>query len=119
MGGPKTVEPAELRPKLIDPQVLVVCAADEERARELRLDGALTLEELRERLPRVHDEQEIIFYGEDGRDQRPMRVAERYLQGGYHQVAVVMGGLDACLQAGLRLSGAPGRHASVRGGAGG
>lgn len=60
-------EPVRLSPEKAkarrDGGALLVCAYEEEdRCRILRLEGSLTLGELRSKLPELSREQEIIFY---------------------------------------------------------
>jgi hypothetical protein len=49
--------------KLRAGDALLVCAYDsEEQFRSLQLEGAISLPELREKLPSLSKEQEIVFY---------------------------------------------------------
>jgi hypothetical protein len=61
---PETVRlsPQEAKAR-IDSGALLVCAyEDEDKCRLLRLEGSLTLGELRSRLPELSLDQEIVFY---------------------------------------------------------
>ncbi len=63
MADVKRVKPEEARQKAQSGEALLVCAYDsEEMCERLRLNGALTLAELKARLPGMSKEQEIVFY---------------------------------------------------------
>ena len=62
MPEPVRIPPEEAKAK-IDRGALLVCAyEDEDRCRILRLEGSLTLGELRSRLPELSRDREIVFY---------------------------------------------------------
>lgn len=57
------ITPEEAYQKLQTGNALLVCAYDsEEQFRSLRLEGAISLAELREKLPSLSKEQEVVFY---------------------------------------------------------
>jgi rhodanese-related sulfurtransferase len=57
------ITPEETYQKLRVENALLVCAYDsEEQFKSLRLEGAISLPELREKLPSLSKEQEIVFY---------------------------------------------------------
>lgn len=57
------VAPREARESVVSGQALLVCAYDnEERFRAMRLEGAISLHELRTRLASLPREGEIVFY---------------------------------------------------------
>jgi hypothetical protein len=63
MTEPERIDPRETYNKLKAGTALVVCAYDdEEKFKVLRLEGALSLNELRSRLQALSKDQEIIFY---------------------------------------------------------
>ncbi|MGD0235801.1 MAG: ArsR family transcriptional regulator [Syntrophorhabdales bacterium] len=63
MTEPERIDPRETYNKLKAGTALVVCAYDdEEKFNALRLEGALSLNELRSRLQALPKDQEIIFY---------------------------------------------------------
>ena len=63
MTEPERVAPREIIGKLKAGDALLVCAYDnEEKFKALRLEGAISLSELRSRLHSLSKEQEIIFY---------------------------------------------------------
>ena len=60
---PKRVIPEEVYQKLKAGKALLVCAyEDEEKFRKLKLEGAISLNELKSKLPSLTKDQEIIFY---------------------------------------------------------
>ena len=55
--------PAEVREKLKSGQVLLVCAyPDEEKFKNLHLEGAISFREFESRLLSLPKDQEIVFY---------------------------------------------------------
>lgn len=88
------------RRKVADGQALLVCACpDEERARELLVDGAITLAELKARRGDLSPDQELVFYcnpaGETAR-----RAARRWRRKGFEAARVLEGGWAAWRAAG-------------------
>lgn len=63
MGDPQRVPPEEVREKVLDGHALLVCAyEDPDKFRNVRLEGAISMQAFRERLPTLPKDQEIIFY---------------------------------------------------------
>ena len=63
MAGPVRIPAEEARNKVLSGQALLVCAyEDEEKFRKSNLEGAISLQEFRNRIPSLSKEQEIIFY---------------------------------------------------------
>ena len=57
------IPPEEARPKVLDGEALLVCAYEDPSSfRSMRLDGAISIQEFRERLPSLGMEKEIVFY---------------------------------------------------------
>lgn len=57
------ITPEEARTKVQHGDALLVCAYDDqEKCRDLHLEGAIDMQELQEKLPDLDKEQEIIFY---------------------------------------------------------
>ena len=57
------ITPEETYKKLRAGDAVLVCAYDsQEQFRSLQLEGAISLPELREKLPFLSKEQEIVFY---------------------------------------------------------
>ena len=63
MGQAERIDPRETRQKIESGEALLVCAYDdEEKCRNMHLDGAIHLQELEEKLPEIPKEKELIFY---------------------------------------------------------
>jgi rhodanese-related sulfurtransferase len=63
MGQATRIDPRQARHKVASGEALLVCAYDDEqKCRDMHLEGAIHLQELEERLPEINKEQEIIFY---------------------------------------------------------
>jgi hypothetical protein len=63
MTEPIRVTPEEVYEKLKFRRVLLVCAyEDEEKFQKMRLQGAISLNEFKSKLPTLAKDQEIIFY---------------------------------------------------------
>ena len=50
------------RQKGSDPVLLVCAYDDEERCRSIRIPGSITIRELREQLPSIPQDKDIVFY---------------------------------------------------------
>jgi len=60
---PKRVSPEEVHQKLILGKALLVCAyEDEAKFRKMQLQGAISLNEFKSKLPSLIEDQEIVFY---------------------------------------------------------
>ncbi|TNF55729.1 ArsR family transcriptional regulator [bacterium] len=63
MSEPSRVSSEETRQKVVSGSALLVCAYDnEEKFKKVQLEGAISLNEFRDRLPTLHKNHEIIFY---------------------------------------------------------
>jgi hypothetical protein len=63
MTEPKRVTPEEVRQKLKSGTALLVCAyEDEAKFKKMQLEGAISLNEFRSKLPSLPKDQEIVFY---------------------------------------------------------
>ncbi len=63
MTEPKRIPPEEVHEKLKSGKILLVCAyEDEAKFKQMRLQGAISLNEFRSRLPLLSKDQEIVFY---------------------------------------------------------
>jgi len=63
MTEPERISPEEAYQKLKAGGALLVCAyEDEEKFKKMRLEGAISLGELRLKLPSLSRDQEIVFY---------------------------------------------------------
>lgn len=60
---PKRVAAAEVYDKLKSGKALLVCAyEDEEKYRKLQLEGAISFNTFKSKLPSISKDQEIVFY---------------------------------------------------------
>ena len=63
MSEPKRVTAEEVYDKLKAGKVLLVCAyEDEEKFRKLQLEGAISFNAFKSKLPSLSKDQEIVFY---------------------------------------------------------
>jgi hypothetical protein len=63
MSEPERITAEEVYNKLKSGKALLVCAYDdEEKFKKLRLEGAISLNEFKSRLPSLARDQEIVFY---------------------------------------------------------
>jgi len=63
MEEPKRVSPDEVRKKVKEGKALLVCAyEDEEKFKKVRLEGAISLNAFKLRLPSLTEDQEVVFY---------------------------------------------------------
>jgi hypothetical protein len=57
------ISPAEARRRVQQGHALLVCGyEDDNKCRSMALEGAITLNELRQRLPSLPKSQELVFY---------------------------------------------------------
>ncbi len=63
MTEPKRITPEEVHQKLKADKALLVCAYDDEaKFKMVQLQGAISLNEFKSKLPSLEKDQEIIFY---------------------------------------------------------
>jgi hypothetical protein len=63
MAEPVRIPPEEARRKVLSGQAILVCAyEDEEKFKKANLEGSISLQEFKNRVPKLSKEQEIIFY---------------------------------------------------------
>jgi hypothetical protein len=63
MTGPERIAPEEVYTRVKSGRTLLVCAyEDEEKFKKMQLEGAISLNEFRSKLPLLPKNQEIIFY---------------------------------------------------------
>ena len=63
MAEPKRMSPQEAHRKLETGKVLLVCAyEDESKFRKMQLEGAISFNEFKKKLPSLAKDQEIVFY---------------------------------------------------------
>ena len=60
---PERISPTEVHQKLKTGKALLVCAyEDEEKFKKMQLEGAISFNEFKSRLPSLQKDQEIVFY---------------------------------------------------------
>jgi hypothetical protein len=63
MVEPKRISPEEVYQKLKGGKVLLVCAyEDEAKFEKIQLEGAISFNEFKKKLPSLAKDQEIVFY---------------------------------------------------------
>jgi hypothetical protein len=63
MAEPKRITPEEVHQKLKAGKALLVCAyEDEAKFKKMYLQGAISFNEFKSRLPSLQKDQEIVFY---------------------------------------------------------
>jgi len=63
MAEPKRIPPKEVYQKLETGTILLVCAyEDESKFKMMRLQGAISFNEFKSKLPSLPKDQEIVFY---------------------------------------------------------
>jgi len=63
MPEPKRIRPEDVYPKLKPGTALLVCAyEDDAKFKKLQLQGAISLNEFKSKLPSLSKDQEIVFY---------------------------------------------------------
>ena len=63
MAEPKRVSPEEIYQRLKSGAVLLVCAyEDDAKFKKVQLQGAISLNEFKSKLPSLTKDQEIVFY---------------------------------------------------------
>jgi len=63
MAEPKRITPEEVYQKLKTGKALLVCAyEDEAKFRKVQLQGAISLNEFKSKLPSLAKDQEVVFY---------------------------------------------------------
>lgn len=95
------ISPQEARQEVQSGKALLVCAyEDEERYKKVRLEGAISLKEFRNKEQDLSKDQEIIFYCAWHNDATSARVAESFEAQGFSNVKVLAGGVNAWINAG-------------------
>lgn len=98
-----TIDAAQARQKSHSGQALLVCAYDDEnRCREILLEGSIPLAELEDRdLPR---DAEIVFYCDGEGDNAARERATEYRERGFENARVLEGGVTAWKLGGYPLA---------------
>lgn len=98
------VSPEGARKKVRSAEALLVCAYEEdEKFRQMRLEGAMSYKEFKKKVASIPKNQEIIFYCESSQEEHAEKLAEEYTDKGYEKVRVLGEGLKAWRKAGYRI----------------
>jgi rhodanese-related sulfurtransferase len=101
----ESVAPAEVAGRVRAGRARLVCAYDSPVSfPKFPLAGAVPLTRLRELEPDLEADTELVFYCRCPDDKTARQRAAEYAARGFTQVAVLAGGVDAWLAAGLRLA---------------
>ncbi len=106
MKKPERISPERARKKVQESEALLVCAyMEDEKFREMQLEGATSYEEFKKKVASLPKDQEIIFYCNSSQDEHAERIAEEYQDKGFEKVKVLGEGLKAWRKAGYRVEG--------------
>lgn len=104
MTEPGRVTPEEVHQKLKSGNILLVCAyEDEEKFRQLQLEGGISLKEFKSRLPSLGNDREIVFYWGWPKEASAAGQAAKFIEMGYKNVKVLGGGVLAWKDAGYSI----------------
>ncbi len=101
MSEPVRISPETVREKVISDSAILVCAYDdEEKFKNLHLEGAISLTDFKSRLSSIEKDQEIIFYCAWSKEASAAGQAEIYIKDGFKNIKVLGGGVEAWKKAG-------------------
>ena len=104
MTEPERVTPEEVHQKLNSGTVLLVCAYDDEKKfKQMQLQGAISLNEFKSKLPSLAKDQEIVFYCAWAKEASAAGQAVLYLGKGYKNAKALKGGVSAWKEAGYSI----------------
>jgi len=104
MAKHERVSPEGARNKVKSSEALLVCAYEEdEKFKQMRLEGALSYKEFKKKVALIPRDQEIIFYCGSSQEQHAEERAEEYTDQGFERVKVLGDGLKAWRKAGYRV----------------
>ena len=104
MTEPERVTPEEVHQKLKSGRILLVCAyEDEAKFKKMQIQGAISLNDFKSRLPSLAKDQEIIFYCAWPKEASAAGQAVRYIEMGYKNAKVLGGGVTAWKDAGYSI----------------
>ena len=86
---------------------LLVCAYDDERWRQNKLEGAISLPDFRAKEKSLRKDREVIFYCACPNEATSAHVADGYTAQGFTSVKVLAGGVKAWKTAGYGVTAAP------------
>jgi rhodanese-related sulfurtransferase len=106
MPEPKRVAAEEIYQRVNSGAVLLVCAyEDEAKFKKLQLQGAISLNEFKSKLPSLAKDREIVFYCAWTQEASAAREAARYIEMGYKNAKALLGGVEAWKKAGYSMVG--------------
>jgi len=104
MAEPKRVTPEEIYQRLKSGAVLLVCAyEDDAKFKKMQLQGAISLNEFKSKLPSLQKEQEIVFYCAWTKEASAAREATKYIDMGFKNAKALLGGIEAWKKAGYPI----------------
>jgi rhodanese-related sulfurtransferase len=104
MARHEKISPEGVRKKVKASEALLVCAYEEdEKFRQMRLEGAMSYKEFKKKVASIPRDQEIIFYCGSSQEEHAEKLAEEYTDKGYEKVRVLGDGLKAWRKAGSRV----------------
>ncbi len=104
MARHEKISPEGARHKVKASEALLVCAYEEdEKFRQMRLEGAMSYKEFKKKIASMPKDQEIIFYCGSSQEEHAEKLAEEYTDRGFEKVRVLGDGLKAWRKAGYRV----------------
>lgn len=90
--------------KVKSSEALLVCAYEEdEKFTKMRLEGALSFKEFKNKVASIPKDKEIIFYCESSQEEHAAKRAEEYAGKGFENIKVLGNGLKSWRKAGYRV----------------
>jgi rhodanese-related sulfurtransferase len=106
MAEPKRVTSDEIYQRLKSGAVLLVCAyEDDAKFKKMQLQGAISLNEFKSKLPSLAKNQEIVFYCAWTQEASAAGQAAKYIEMGYKNAKALLGGVEAWKKAGYPIIG--------------
>lgn len=104
MAEPIRVTPEEVYKKLKSGKVILVCAyEDDAKFKKMQLQGAISLNEFKSKLPSLSKDQEIVFYWAWPKEASAAGQAAKYIEMGYKNAKALGGGIEAWKKAGYPI----------------
>ena len=104
MTEPVRVTPKEVYQKVKSGTTILVCAYDDEATfQQMQLQGAISQQEFKSRLPSLSKDQEIVFYCGWPKEASSAGLAAEYLKNGYKNAKALGGGVNAWKKAGYPI----------------
>ena len=101
MVEPKRASPEEVYQKLKSGTAILVCAyEDDVKFKKLQLQGAISLNEFKSKLPSLAKDQETVFYCAWTKEASAAGQAAKYIEMGYKNAKALLGGIEAWKKAG-------------------